>query len=222
MHAPYLSRFTGLWSGLKIVTAVVDGSMTVALDSTRVEPSFGGLGAARHTPDARVIGRNLLRLEQSQIDDRLPRASEYARANSLNRIVQQGHRDRLGIVAAGKTYGHTKGFGARRVESALAHEVPYSDSAGLQTTTTTELRHQLGQQLTVAINVSQFDVFVSPDDVWQPREFDRYVVVLGSQDGRDRRDCRAILRDQLPFGSADFGVAEWIEERATQKAHGGE
>ncbi len=104
VHAPYLSRFTGLWSGLKIVTAVADGSMTVALDPTRVGPSFGGLGASHHTPDALVIGRNLLRLEQSQIDDRLPRAIEYARANSLNRIVQQGHRDRLGIVAAGKTY----------------------------------------------------------------------------------------------------------------------
>jgi hypothetical protein len=81
------------------------------LDSTRVEPSFGGLGAAHHTPDARLIGRNLLQLEQSQIDDRLPRAIEYARANSLNRIVQQGHRDRLGMVAAGKTYGLTMGFG---------------------------------------------------------------------------------------------------------------
>ena len=104
VHAPYLSRFTGLWSALKIVTAVADGSMTVALDSTRVAPSFGGLGATRHTPDARLIGPNLLRLEQSQINDRLPRALEYARANSLNRIVQQGHRDRLGIVAAGKTY----------------------------------------------------------------------------------------------------------------------
>ena len=89
VHAPYLSRFTGLWSGLKIVTAVADGSMTVALDSTRVAPSFDGLGAAHHTPDARVIGRNLLRLEQSQIDDRLPRANEYARANSLNRVVQK-------------------------------------------------------------------------------------------------------------------------------------
>lgn len=111
MHAPYLSRFTGLWSGLKIVTAVADGSMTVALDSTRVEPSFGGLGAAYHTPDARLIGRNLLQLEQSQIDDRLPRAIEYARANSVNRIVQQGHRNRLGIVAAGKTYGLTMGLG---------------------------------------------------------------------------------------------------------------
>ena len=98
-------RFTGLWSGLKIVTAVADGSMTVALDSTRVEPQ---LRRPRRRPTThlthRVIGRNLLRLEQSQIDDRLPRAIEYARANSLNRIVQQGHRDRLGIIAAGKTY----------------------------------------------------------------------------------------------------------------------
>ena len=103
VHAPYLSRFTGLWSGLKIVTAVADGSMTVALDSTRVEPSFGGLGAAHHTPDARLIGRNL-EFEESQIYDRLPRAIEYARAHSLNRIVQQGHRDRLRRFAAGKAY----------------------------------------------------------------------------------------------------------------------
>ena len=38
--------------------------------------------------------------------------------------------------------GLTTAFGEQRVESALAHEVSYSDSAGLQTTTTTAIAWQ--------------------------------------------------------------------------------
>jgi indolepyruvate ferredoxin oxidoreductase len=104
LHAPYLSRFTGLWSGLKIVTAVADGAGTAVVHPDRIDPSFGELGASTYVPTAKLVGPNLLALERSQQYDRLPRALDYARLNQLNRIPVSTPRDRIGIVASGKTY----------------------------------------------------------------------------------------------------------------------
>ncbi|MGW4479973.1 indolepyruvate ferredoxin oxidoreductase family protein [Rhodococcus triatomae] len=104
LHAPFLSRFTGLWSGLKIVTAVADGASSAVVHPDRIDPSFGDLGPSTYTPNANLVGPNLLTLERSQMMDRLPRALEYARINGLNRIIQSGPDDRIGIVTSGKTY----------------------------------------------------------------------------------------------------------------------
>ncbi|GAF49347.1 indolepyruvate ferredoxin oxidoreductase family protein [Rhodococcus wratislaviensis] len=104
LHAPFLSRFTGLWSGLKIVTAVADGASSAVVHPDRIDPSFGDLGPSTYTPNANLVGPNLLTLERSQMMDRLPRALDYARINKLNQIVQSGPDDRIGIVTSGKTY----------------------------------------------------------------------------------------------------------------------
>lgn len=104
LHAPYLSRFTGLWSGLKIVTAVADAACTATVHPDRVLPTYGDLPESTFTPDARLAGPALLRLERSMISERLPRAFSYARLNKLDRIVTRSSGDRIGIVAAGKTY----------------------------------------------------------------------------------------------------------------------
>ncbi|MCB8913736.1 indolepyruvate ferredoxin oxidoreductase family protein [Rhodococcus rhodochrous] len=104
LHAPFLSRFTGLWAGMKIVTAVADGAGTAIVHPDRIEPSFGDLGPSTYTPSAHLVGPNLLTLERSQLHDRLPRAVEYARINELNRIVCSGPGDRIGLVTSGKTY----------------------------------------------------------------------------------------------------------------------
>lgn len=104
VHAPFLSRFTGLWSGLKIVTAVADGASSAVVHPDRIDPKFGTLGPSTYTPNANLVGPNLLTLERSQQMDRLPRALEYARINGLNGIVQSGPDDRIGIVTSGKTY----------------------------------------------------------------------------------------------------------------------
>lgn len=104
LHAPYLSRFTGLWSGLKIVTAVADGAGTAVVHPDRIDPNFGELGPSKYVPTAKLVGPNLMALERSQQHDRLPRALDYARLNHLNRIVVSNPGDRIGIVASGKTY----------------------------------------------------------------------------------------------------------------------
>lgn len=103
LHAAFLSRLTGLWSALKIVTAVADGSSTVTVSPDRITPTFGDL-VPPHRPEAHLLGPNLLKLERSTVSQRVPLAIEYARLNDLDRVVISSPHDRIGVVAAGKTY----------------------------------------------------------------------------------------------------------------------
>jgi indolepyruvate ferredoxin oxidoreductase len=104
LHAHYLSRFSGLWSAMKITTAVADGASTAQVHPDRIVPDEGRAGPSTHRPSARLLGSELLALEHSLHAVRLPRAVEYARLNGLNRITGGGPAARVGIVAAGKTY----------------------------------------------------------------------------------------------------------------------
>ncbi|WP_314035011.1 indolepyruvate ferredoxin oxidoreductase family protein [Dietzia sp. CH92] len=104
VHAAILSRVSGLWSALKISAHVADASSTALVDPDRILPVYGDLGTSPHVPSGHLLGSNLMELEQNQLTIRLPRALEYARLNRLNRIVQSTADDRIGIVAAGKTY----------------------------------------------------------------------------------------------------------------------
>ncbi|MEV4101681.1 indolepyruvate ferredoxin oxidoreductase family protein [Nonomuraea sp. NPDC049649] len=103
LHAVELSRASGLWVGLKVVTAVADGSSTVYLDDERPEPLLPP-GAKRHRPTARLLQPTLGPLERGLVADRLRLAREYARLNRLNRVVGAAGGDRVGVVAAGRTY----------------------------------------------------------------------------------------------------------------------
>jgi len=104
LHAHYLSRFTGTWGALKITTAVADGASTMRVHPDRVVPRTGDAGPGTHRPSARLLGANLVELERSLHTIRLPRALEYARLNPVNRIMSSAPGDRVGIIAAGKTY----------------------------------------------------------------------------------------------------------------------
>ena len=104
LHAHYLSRFTGLWSALKITTAVADGAGTARVHPDRIVPPAGDAGVKAHRPSARLLGANLMELERSLHTIRLPRALEYAGFSHVNRIMSSGPGDRVGIIAAGKTY----------------------------------------------------------------------------------------------------------------------
>ncbi|AZG45271.1 indolepyruvate ferredoxin oxidoreductase family protein [Gordonia insulae] len=104
VHAAVMSRTSGLWTSMKISAHVADGASTAEVDPTRTMPVYGDLGRSPHVPSGRLLGSSLMELEQNQLTIRLPRALEYARLNGLNRIVVSSPDDRIGIVAAGKTY----------------------------------------------------------------------------------------------------------------------
>ncbi|MFE1752405.1 indolepyruvate ferredoxin oxidoreductase family protein [Streptomyces anandii] len=104
VHAQYLSRFSGLWTGLKITTAVADAASTALVAPDRITVTDGDAGPNPHKPSAMLLGANLMALERSLHDVRLPRAVEYARLHGLNRVVVRGPSDRIGILTSGKTY----------------------------------------------------------------------------------------------------------------------
>ncbi len=105
-HAIALSRFTGLWSAIKIVADVADGLTTVALDPDRTIPVTPALfdEAARRRPDGRLLTPHTIDLEQEIYEVRYPLAINYASANGLNAATVNPSDAWLGIVASGITY----------------------------------------------------------------------------------------------------------------------
>ena len=104
VHAALMSRASGLWTSLKISAHVADGSSTADVHPDRILPVYGDLGTSPHVPSGQLLGAKLMELEQNQLTVRMPRATEYARINRLNRITVRSSDDRIGIVCAGKTY----------------------------------------------------------------------------------------------------------------------
>jgi indolepyruvate ferredoxin oxidoreductase len=102
LHAVELSRASGVWSSLKIVANVADSAGTVALPQGWAAPDLPH--GYKHSPSARLLGQQLAVLERSLYDVRLPLALEYVRASGVNRIVDGGPADRIGIITAGKSY----------------------------------------------------------------------------------------------------------------------
>ncbi len=99
-----LSRFAGLWVGLKCVTDTLDLSSSVELprpDLQIVLPS--GLKAPPNGFNLRQ-GVMPLQQEDSLVNYRLPAAQAFIRANSLDRTIFDSPQRKLSIVAAGKAY----------------------------------------------------------------------------------------------------------------------
>ena len=106
-HAVALSRASGLWTALKMVTAVADGSGTVDVDPDRVrivapDVTIDGREYV-HTPSATLLQPHLGPIERDLYRARLEIARRYAAANGLDRIVGHGPA-RIGVVAAGKSW----------------------------------------------------------------------------------------------------------------------
>jgi indolepyruvate ferredoxin oxidoreductase len=104
LHGIAMSRFSGCWVGMKVVTDVAEGGGTVFVGPERPEIVIperssnppGGFWA--RTLDAPVAQ------EERLYHHKLPAALAYARANGLNRIIGDGEEARIGVVAAGKAW----------------------------------------------------------------------------------------------------------------------
>ena len=109
LHGYNMSRLSGLWVGMKIVTNVADGSGTAQVSPERlnfVTPDLMFEGKL-FTPNMN-LGMNVraeaLEMEQSLYTRRLEVAKRYARENKLNNVVFENQGAWLGIITAGKTY----------------------------------------------------------------------------------------------------------------------
>ncbi len=105
-HAIALSRFTGLWTALKIVADVADGIASVGLDLDRVRPVTPALfdETTRRQPDGRLLTPHTIELEQEIYEVRYPLAVNYASANRLNHVTVDPADAWIGIAASGVTY----------------------------------------------------------------------------------------------------------------------
>ena len=110
LHGIAMSRFSGCWVGMKVVTDVVEGGGTiyVAPDSPKIVlPAVPSLPAA--TPlgapslNIRPIDMPLL-AEERLYNHKIYAAAAYARANGLNVISNDAALARIAIVSAGKAY----------------------------------------------------------------------------------------------------------------------
>ena len=108
LHAFAMSRFSGLWSGMKTIQEVVESSASVEVDPDRVNiiipedfvmPS-GGLHIRWPDPP--------LEQEARLMNYKWYAALAYVRANKLNHNVIEGPSDRFGIISSGKAYNDTR------------------------------------------------------------------------------------------------------------------
>ena len=107
-HAVALSRASGIWVGLKLVTPVADGTGTVDVHPDRVQPvtptmEFDGKLFVPH-PSGRLLTPYTLEMEREFQQVRSELARRYGVANHLNRVTVSTERDWLGIAASGHTY----------------------------------------------------------------------------------------------------------------------
>jgi indolepyruvate ferredoxin oxidoreductase len=108
LHAFAMSRFAGVWSGMKTIQEIVESSSSVFVDPDRVDIVLpedftmpdGGLHI--RWPDAP------LEQEARLMDHKWYAALAYVRANKLNHNVIEGPNDRFGIIASGKAYNDTR------------------------------------------------------------------------------------------------------------------
>ncbi len=108
LHALALSRFSGLWAGMKTIQEVVESSASVYIDPDRVKIIIpedfqmppGGLHI--RWPDAP------LEQEARLMDYKWYAALAYVRANKLNYNVIATPQDRFGIIASGKAFNDTR------------------------------------------------------------------------------------------------------------------
>ncbi len=106
LHAIAMSRFSGCWVGMKVVTDVVEGGGTiyVGLDSPKIvlpeleaSPALGLEGRSIRAVDT------MLPQEDRLYNHKHHAVLAYVRANGLN-LVTHGQGKKIGIVSSGKAY----------------------------------------------------------------------------------------------------------------------
>ncbi|WP_332813183.1 indolepyruvate ferredoxin oxidoreductase family protein [Ramlibacter sp.] len=108
VHAFAMSRYSGVWTGMKTIQEIVESSATAMIDPERVQvrlPEDFAMppgGVHIRWPDG------ALEQEARLFDYKWYAALAYVRANRLNYNVIEGPNDRLGIIASGKAYNDTR------------------------------------------------------------------------------------------------------------------
>lgn len=108
LHAFAMSRFAGVWAGMKTIQEIVESAASVDIDPDRVHIALpedfvmpeGGVHI--RWPDAP------LEQEARLMNYKWYAALAYVRANRLNHTVIDSPHARLGLIASGKAYNDTR------------------------------------------------------------------------------------------------------------------
>ncbi|MFN4350594.1 MAG: indolepyruvate ferredoxin oxidoreductase family protein [Hylemonella sp.] len=108
IHAFAMSRYAGVWAGMKTIQEIVESSASAMIDPERVQIRLpidfqmppGGLHI--RWPD------HALEQEDRLFHHKWYAALAYIRANRLNHNVIEGPNDRFGLIASGKAYNDTR------------------------------------------------------------------------------------------------------------------
>ena len=101
-HAVTLSRWSGAWVAIKMVTSVADAEGTVDLSQVGIPILPEGYLAPQVSGD--LLTPSTIVREGLVLTDRIDAAARYGDANSLNRIVSSPVRARVAFVAAGTVF----------------------------------------------------------------------------------------------------------------------
>ena len=107
-HAVAMSRASGLWSAVKIVAPVADGTGTIELGLDRIIPvmpvaEYNGRPFVPHA-DGELLTPHTLDLEREVFEVRLELARRYGADNLLNTIDVDSAHAWIGIAACGHTF----------------------------------------------------------------------------------------------------------------------
>jgi indolepyruvate ferredoxin oxidoreductase len=108
LHAFAMSRYAGVWAGMKTIQEIVESAATAIIDPERVQirlPEDFAMppgGVHIRWPDSP------LEQEARLFDTKWYAALAYVRANRLNYNAIEGPQDRFGIIASGKAYNDTR------------------------------------------------------------------------------------------------------------------
>ena len=108
LHALAMSRYAGVWAGMKTIQEIVESSATAMIDPERVQIV---IPADFQMPPGGVHIRwpdTALEQEARLFDYKWYAALAYIRANRLNHNVIEGPNDRFGLIASGKAYNDTR------------------------------------------------------------------------------------------------------------------
>ncbi|MBN9561575.1 MAG: indolepyruvate ferredoxin oxidoreductase family protein [Alphaproteobacteria bacterium] len=101
-----LSRFCGLWVAMKTIADVVEQHATVVVPSTRsfVVPEIALPAHGLNIDHSLQFPAQRAELERRVLEERLPAALAWVRANRVDRLVRPGTDAPVGLVTVGKAH----------------------------------------------------------------------------------------------------------------------
>ncbi len=98
-----MSRYSGCWVGMKLVTDVVESASSVEIDLDRVDVVKPELKDPPGGVWIREIDTPVMQ-EKRLLEEKIPRALAFAQTNNINRITHDAEEAEVGIIASGKSY----------------------------------------------------------------------------------------------------------------------